>query len=343
MDISMRHSLAAWLCVASMASCKSPADHAEPAPAASTTSTGVPSASAAPAVPKTVSAQVVHLKADEVTATEMLPAGTHGHGEALRGLWTAEDGTTFGAGFMFTGTPGHDTGTVYRRSPGESAWQVVYTTPENELGRVWGRNAGDVYAAGMKVLAHFDGKAWAPVTIPRLEGSISGVWGNATDLWVTAGHQYTAHVYHCDSAGSWGVEAKTDVMLFNVGGAGASVWAVGSSGAVFHREPDGHWKQETEDKRAQYQSVWASGEDDVWVAGTDLRHRRDGSWQTVTLPVEGPVRWVWGRGREDVFAGTAAGAFHLIDGRWKKTGFSMDSGAASGIAGEVLVAHNDIH
>ncbi len=316
-----------------------------PSPSA-TASASVTTASAAPAQPRTVSGQVIHLRGDDVVATDPVPPGAHGHGEALRGIWTADDGTTFAVGFMFTGPRARDTGAVYRRGPGPAgaaAWQLVYSTPQNELGRIWGRSASDVYAAGMKVLAHFDGKAWAPVTVPGLEGSISGVWGTATDLWVSAGHQYTAHIYHRDAAGSWNVEAKTDVMLFNLGGAGATVWAVGSLGAVFRRDAEGHWKQETEDKLAQYQSVWASDDDDVWVAGTDLRHRRGGSWQTVALPLEGPVRYVWGRGKDDVFAGTPGGVFHLVAGQWKKTGFSMDSAGVSGTAGEVLVAHNDIH
>ena len=323
----------------SVAACKSPPDGPSPGAAASAAPT-----SSAPEQPKTVSGQVIHLRADDVVATDPVPPGVHGHGEALRGIWTAADGTTFAVGFMFTGAPGHDTGAVYRRAAGAAggAFQLVYNAPGNELGRVWGRSANDVYAAGNKVLAHFDGRAWAEDPVPRLEGNISGVWGNATDLWVTAGHQYTAFVYHRSAAGAWNVEAKTDVMLFNVGGAGGSVWAVGSSGAIFRRDGEGRWKQEVEDRRVQYQSVWASGDDDAWVAGSDLlRSRAPGQWEKVELPVAGPVRYVWGRSRDDVFAGTPSGVFHLSEGRWRPTGVAQDSAAASGTRDEICIAHND--
>ncbi len=289
-----------------------------------------------------MSGQIVHFQRDKVTATEAMPPSLHGHGEALRAVWTAADGTTFAAGFMFTGTPGQR---HRRRLPAHARRRLPARPqhPENELGRVWGRSATDVYAAGMKVLAHFDGKTWSPIDIPHLEGSISAVWGNATDLWVTAGHQYTAHVYHRDGAGVWAHELKTDVMLFNLGGAGGSVWAVGTSGAIFRRDKEGRWKQESEKKSAQYGSVWASAEDDVWVAGSELVHSTgDGRWSRVDLPVAGPVRYVWGRGKGDVLAGTPGGLLHLVDGQWKKTAFAMDSAGVSGAGDELFVAHNDI-
>jgi hypothetical protein len=323
----------ALLLLAFLAAC----DRGAPAPAASS------NPAPPPVQGKNVSGQVVRLQGDKVVATEAMPPSVHGHGEALRGIWVADDGTAFAVGFMFTGTPVRDTGAVYRRPVGAGAWQLVYSTKENELGRIWGRSASDVWAAGTKVLAHFDGKAWSEVPVPRLEGSISAVWGNATDLWVAAGHQYTAHVYHRDAAGSFSHELKADVMILALGGAGAAVWAAGTGGAVFRRDKDGRWAQEADDRVAQYGSLWASAEDDVWVAGSALLHSRgDGQWTQVELPLSGPIRYVWGRGRGDVLAGTSGGIFHLVDGQWRKTAFTMDSAALSAHGGELFVAHNDI-
>src|SRR5579871_3438853 len=92
--------LPAALLFASLAAC----DSGKPAPAST-------SAPAPPPVQgKNVSGQVIRLEGDKVVATEAMPPSTLGHGEALRGLWTADDGTAFAVGFMFTGTPVRDTG-----------------------------------------------------------------------------------------------------------------------------------------------------------------------------------------------------------------------------------------
>ncbi len=235
----------------------------------------------------------------------------------------------------------HETGAVYRRAT-DGAVQLVYSKPETELGRVWGRSASDVYAGGLQTLVHFDGKEWSEIAIPQIEGSISGMWGDAGSLWVSAGHQFNAFVYHRAPGGAWAQEAKVDVMLFNLGGVGSSVWAVGSSGTVFHRQKDGQWKREAEARGKEYTSVWASAEDDVYAAGTDLLHSRgDGQWDAVELPVGGPLRYVWGRGKDDVFVGVAGGVFHLAGERWAPAGFALDSAGAAGVGGDVFVAHNN--
>jgi hypothetical protein len=336
----MRYPVSLVLALLSCMSCKSSPD--APDGGSSAPPSPVPSASTPPQ-PRGVSGQIIRLQADQVLATEPVPPSPLGHGEALRAIWTAGDGTTFAAGYRYVGTRGHDTGAVYRRVPG-GAFELVYSKAETELGRLWGRSASDVYAGGVQTLAHFDGKGWSEIAIPHLEGSISGIWGDAVDLWVSAGHQFNAFIHHRDGAGAWSVEAKTDVMLFNLGGVGSSVWAVGSSGTVFHREKDGHWKRETEARSKEYTTVWASAEDDVYTAGTGLLHSRgDGAWVPVELPVGGPLRYVWGRGKDDVFVGVAGGLFHLAGGTWTKTGFAMDSAGISGAGKDLFVAHNDIH
>jgi len=316
-------------------------------------SSGAP-APASSATARGISGQILHLEGDRILATDPVPASALGHGEALRAIWTAADGTTFVAGYQYAGGPsrsgapapnprGHDTGAVYRRAPGGGV-QLVYSKAETELGRVWGRSAGDVYVGGQQTLAHFDGKAWTEIAIPQIEGSISGIWGDGTDLWVSAGHQFNAFIYHQDPKGAWSVEARTEVMLFNLGGVGSSVWAVGSSGAILHREKDGRWTQEVSEKTKQYSSVWASAPDDVYAAGTDLVHSRgDGLWTKVALPAGGPLRYVWGRGKDDVFAGVPTGVLHLTGGAWARTGVAVDSAGIAGAGGALFVAHNDLH
>jgi hypothetical protein len=325
-----------------LAACKAPGGQ-DARKTETSTDAASAAASAAPAKGRNVSGQVIHLQGDKLGATDPMPPSPHGHGEALRAVWAADDGTAFAVGFMFTGTPARDTGAVYRRAPGGS-WQVVHSTKENELGRVFGRSADDVWAAGMRVLAHWDGKTWSEVPVPNLEGLISAVWGNAEGLWVTAGHQFTAHVYHRDAAGTFTHELKTDVMLFALGSAGPSVWAAGTSGSIFRRDKDGHWKKEHEEKGAQFGTVWANAEDDVWAAGSSLLHSRgDGTWTKVDLPTPGPARYVWGRGKGDVFVGVAGGIYHLEGERWGKTAFTLDSAGMAASKDDLLVLHNDIH
>ncbi len=160
---------------------------------------------------------------------------------------------------------------------------------------------------------------------------------------MSAGHQYNAFIHHRDGKHLWSVELKATVMLFGLGGAGTSVWAVGSSGAIFQRDRDGHWKREAEDRMKQYASVWASAPDDVYAAGSDLVHSTgDGRWTPVVLPASGPLRYVWGRGKDDVFAGVPGGLLHLTGGAWQKTGFGQDSAGVSGTVADLFVAHNEL-
>jgi hypothetical protein len=293
-----------------------------------------------------VHGEIVELAGDAVVGRTALPEAIHEHGEAMRGLWVAPDGTGFAVGYMYTGVPGPDTGVVYRRVPG-GAWEIVYSKRENELGHVWGRNARDVYAAGVTTLAHYDGTAWSEVPVPGLEGNLSGIWGTDTDLWVCGGSSLAdtdaGRIYHCDAAGKWTVEAKAGAFLYDMGGVGTSVWAVGDEGIILHRGPDGTWVTESTPKRMQHTRVWASGPDDVWVAGSRLLHSTgDGTWTEVSLPVHAQVTEVWGRAKGDVYAGTMGGLFHLQGGSWKETGYT---GAAEGLGGtdtRVFVANENM-
>ena len=287
--------------------------------------------------------EIGHIAGDAIESQgDTLPAALHGHGEALRGAWVAPDGTEFLAGYMYTGVPGPDTGVVYRRNPG-GAWRIVYSKRENELGHVWGTSSKDVWVAGVKTLAHWDGTAWQEERIPMLVGSLAGIWGSGGKLFAVSSDWQArsdrGRIFRRDAHGRWTLDGHGDGNLHDVGGLGSLVLAVGGDGQILRRTRPGVWLNEGEGTHTN-EHVYVASEHDIYVAGSKLLHSSgDGKWARVPLPITAQARTVWGRGSADVYAGTLGGLCHWGGTSWSKTAWTHEVGALSGNGHEVLVAN----
>jgi hypothetical protein len=296
-----------------------------------------------PCTMKTTSG-IGHLEGGKWTSGDKLPPALHGHGEALRGAWVAPDGTEFLTGYMYTGVPGPDTGVVYRKDG--DAWTIVYSKPENELGHIWGSSSSDVWVAGVTTLAHWDGTAWKEEPIPMLAGTLTGIWGDGTVLYVVGGDWQsevkTGAIYRRDGSGTWTLDDQGTAMLYGVGGLGDTVVAVGDDGTILHREKGGEWKREGKTDE-QHTEVFVAGPKDLYVAGSRLLHSSgDGTWEPVELPTDAQATSVWGRSATDLYVGTLSGLFHWDGTAWKATPWDRSSEAIAGNDKKLLVANQDM-
>jgi hypothetical protein len=285
------------------------------------------------------SSEIGHLHGETlVDKSDKLPPAIHGHGEALRGAWVAPDGTEFLAGYMYTGVDGPDTGVVYRKDPG-GTWKIAYSKRENELGHVWGTSSNDVWTAGVKTVAHWDGKAWSEVAIPMQEGSIGAIWGNGRELYVAGGLSGgEGRIYRRDAAGTWTLDGRAKHYLFGIGGADKTVVAVGNAGTIVRRV-DGKWRDESFGD-AQETTVSAVDDHDIYLAGGELLHSTgDGKWRAVPYGSKAQPTAVWARAANDVYAGTLAGLFHWDGTTWNPTAWKHDCETVAGNADTALVAN----
>ena len=289
-----------------------------------------------------VTSEIGTLRAGKLSKGSALQAAVHGHGEALRGAWLAPDGSEWRVGYMYTGVPGPDTGVVYRRAAGGSSFEIVYTKPANELGHIWGSSEKDVWVAGVRTLAHFDGARWKEEPIPMRDGNLSGVWGNGKELYVVGGadgRKSEGRIYRRDAAGTWSLDGTSGAFLFDVSGTGSVVIAVGNDGQILRRKAAGSWINEGTGKR-QNTRVSMTGERDLWVAGSGLLHSTgDGTWTVVKLPGDRQVTEVWARNANDVFAGTLGGLYAWDGATWKATAWKHEARALAGNADTLLIAN----
>jgi hypothetical protein len=281
-----------------------------------------------------------------VRANDPLPPAMHGHGEALRGAWLAPDGTEFLAGYMYTGVPGPDTGVVYRREAGGNAWKMVWTKRENEVGHLWGRSSKDVWVAGVKTVAHWDGTSWVEETIPGLTGSVSGIWGDNKEVWVVGGDFNNdtdgGRIWRRDEHGAWALDGSAPAYLYDVHGVAGALIAVGNDGTILRRVKAGTWEAQGT-KGGQHTSVWLASPTDMYVAGSVLLHSKgDGHWEKVALPVHAQARRVWGRSAADIYVGTLGGLLHWDGKAWSTTEWKQEADCVSGNATAVLVANQSM-
>lgn len=254
---------------------------------------------------------LVTIAADGKTETTPFPEALHKNGESILDAWVAPNGALFCAGFMYTGVPGPDTGAVYRKDPAGTL-RVVFTKPAKELAKVWGRTESDVYAAGSTLLVHWDGAAWKEEALDGVVGTINGVWGTATDLYLVTNAEHDGQVYVRKGTGAWKKETTArGCFLRSIGGAGATVWAGGDCGLVLRRGPAGSWKEERREPGGNVFGIYAASEHDVYAAGLDLlRSAGDGNWSSVPVhsprifAIAGSGRTVYALGTDGVYRGS---------------------------------------
>jgi hypothetical protein len=95
---------------------------------------------------------------------------------------------------------------------------------------IWGAGEADVFAAGVGTIQHYDGTAWAAMTVPTTN-SLAGIWGRAGDDVFAVGSSNTVLHYH---AGLW-QQFTTPFSgdLTSVSGAGSSIYMTAKDGKVY--------------------------------------------------------------------------------------------------------------
>ena len=119
-----------------------------------------------------------------------------------------------------------------------SGW-TEFGTPELDLvfNGVWSAAPNDVFAVGQRgetaVAYHFDGTAWAPMTVPPVR-LLMDVWGTSgTDVYAVG----EGTILHYDGA-AWTEVQTTEGRLTGVWGSSpADVFAVGARGTILHGTP----------------------------------------------------------------------------------------------------------
>lgn len=153
---------------------------------------------------------------------------------------------------------------------------------------LWGSSASDVWAVGGggKVFRYAPPADDTPASWMGVNSftttPLDAVWGSsASDVWAVGADGTVRHFDGDLSEGFFAVSSPTTRALHGLGGSSASdIWAVGDQGTILHF--DGKtWSLATTGlatgQTPDLFAVWASGPDDVWIAGDGVVLHRTGS------------------------------------------------------------------
>jgi hypothetical protein len=129
------------------------------------------------------------------------------------------------------------------------------------LTAVWGSARDDVWALGPEVVVHWDGTRWSEVTVPvrGYNSSISGT--SPSDVWILNVAPSGLFALHWDGS-SWSISSiRLGTKIFAI--APGDAIAVGDG---CERWDGSSWRDEPCRVRGA-DAVWASGPNDIWVAG----------------------------------------------------------------------------
>ncbi len=256
-------------------------------------------------------------------------------------------------------------GTLVRLTAGGP--QVTREGGGRDLYATWASGPNDVWAGGHgEAMWHWDGSAWTEVENRFNTGTSSvqlwDLWGSAAnDLWAVS----TAGINHWDGS-AWKKSNVTSGIFMDAHGSAADdVWAVGNAGtwrfngvswsqqsstvyAAVHAFAKSNawacngtldqWNGTTWTQRATLGGghclgLWASGPDDLWVAGygSSANRRTLWRWNGATLEDRTPpelqsafLRSVFGFGPNDVYVAGDDGVLAHWDGsawtvQWAET------------------------
>jgi len=168
-------------------------------------------------------------------------------------------------------------GQVARRGPAGEWTQMDLGTP-SALWGIWGAADDDMWTVGGNIpgtdpiLAHWDGQAWARVTIPALDREFSAllkVWGTGPTNVFAVGHRGV--ILHYDGQ-AWTQElAGTTADIVSLWGTGpAEIVAVGGrSNGMIARYDGQAWTSETIGILPGLNGVWLADDGAGFVVGTD--------------------------------------------------------------------------
>jgi hypothetical protein len=179
-------------------------------------------------------------------------------------------------------------------------------TSDDVILGIWAGDPGLAWAVGSQsTIARFSNGAWQPMTPdgPLASTRLRKVWGRSSDdVWIIGDDGAVAHW----NGETVHVEATfTTSALTDVWGDDAELWIVGGQGAVFRRV-GGAFCNVWFGPRLDFDWIWGSGADDVWIGSGLQIFRWDGqrwsersrvgpteSLRAVTSTPDG-VRWLRG-------------------------------------------------
>ncbi|AKV02691.1 hypothetical protein AKJ09_09354 [Labilithrix luteola] len=153
---------------------------------------------------------------------------------------------------------------------------------------LWGSGPNDVWAAGDggKIFRYVPAADDAPASWSGVNSfttvPLEGLWGSsASDLWAVGADGALRHFTGDVTEGFAAVASPTTRALHGASGSSASdVWAVGDHGTILHFDGKA-WSLATTGlaigQTPNLFAVWASGVDDVWIAGQGVLLHRTGS------------------------------------------------------------------
>ncbi len=210
----------------------------------------------------------------------------------------------------------------------------------NSLESVWGSGAADVWFVGhlgTGTIAHWDG-----LSVRGLTGLVSE-WGNVVtgttskDVWILGGPD----ALHYDGAAFSRHAPGTDKELHAAHAVDAKLaYAVGDGGTIVKWNGTS-WAPFGSGTTDDLAAVWAFGENDVWVAGTNAYHWNGTAWASAPACVA-----FWGDAPNDLFCVRAGVALARWDGsKWTDVG-AITTTPVRGIWGtgphDVVVLSRDV-
>jgi len=202
---------------------------------------------------------------------------------------------------------------------GDGPWRSYASPGMFGLNAVWTFAPDDVWAGGQSML-HFDGTAFAEVTIPQA-GFVADFLGFApNDLYAVAG----ASLLHWDGAAWSAVDFGGTIDpagLTAIWGTSASdLWLGDSSNGRIHRWNGTTWST-TVTQVVEVTDIWGSSSSDVYVSGIfGLSHWNGTTWTESDDFLVDHSDGLWGSGPGDVWAVSEIGELAHWDGAaWTDT------------------------
>ena len=141
------------------------------------------------------------------------------------------------------------------------------------LHSVWGSSTSDVWAVGgywlypnSNRLHHWDGQRWTAAPSATARWGANAVWGSGpADVW--AGGEGAVEHWDGQAWSAWSFPAGGAVLGL-WGSAAGDVWASGTDSSLFHWDGT-RWSvaQSTFANYADFEDVWGTARDDVWIVG----------------------------------------------------------------------------
>jgi len=206
-------------------------------------------------------------------------------------------------------------------------WTVMTNLGSGDGTRaVWGSSADNVFAAGQQSrIYRYDGGDWTLSFDGGGGWDFTALWGRSAGEVYAFGGIYPARVFRYDGVSWQAITTPTNLPLSAATGPGTTgVLAAGQNGQILKYDAGG-WEPVNRFTSHEYQGVWGSSADDVYVVGSDwlskiLEDRYanlhfDGtSWTAFTLPDNTASTAVWGSSAADVFIGSENGKIHHFNG-----------------------------